>query len=119
MHIDVRTSQLALEPKQSAQIACLAISTLDSLSAHISRVDVRLSDINGPLGGIDKRCRVVVHLARGTVAVVEEYDSDLGDLIDRSLDRAGQAVNRRVGLGTLHCVDRRPPRSFTASINAL
>ena len=115
MDIDVQSSQLTLEPEQSARIECLAISALESLSVHVSRVEVRLSDINGPIGGIDKRCRVVVHLVRGTVAVVEEYDRDLGDLIDRSLDRAGQAVNRRVGLGTLHCVDRRPQRSLLRS----
>lgn len=118
MRIDVQTSQLALEPEQSAQIECLATSTLDSLREHISRVEVRLSDINGPIGGVDKRCRVVVHLVTGPAAVVEEFDMDLDDLIDRSLDRAGEAVHRRVRLGTLHCVDRRPQRSFTASIDA-
>ena len=43
----------------------------------------------------------------GSAAAVEEYDTDWGDLIQRSLSQAGQAAHRRMGIATLHCVARR------------
>jgi hypothetical protein len=42
---------------------------LGTVLTRLRRVDAYLTDVNGPRGGPDKRCRVVAHLATGPVVV--------------------------------------------------
>lgn len=100
MQIDIRPSNLALQPEHAERIMRRASFALSRLSSRIRRVEVRLADVNGPRGGIDKRCRVLLHLDRGDPMLVEEKGSDLLALIDRVMDRVGRAVHKRLGLVT-------------------
>ncbi|MBX7106316.1 MAG: HPF/RaiA family ribosome-associated protein [Gemmataceae bacterium] len=63
---------------------------------RIGRVTVNLTDLNGPRGGIDNRCRIVVEILGQERAVVEDTDFDLHAVIDRAADRIGQAVYRKL-----------------------
>lgn len=63
---------------------------------HIQRIEVRLSDINGPRGGADKRCSIVVTLEKLPEVVIEDIESDLYAAIDRAADRSSRAVARRL-----------------------
>ncbi len=64
--------------------------------AHIGRVIVRLSDINGPRGGEDKRCHVEVRLKGLPEVVIEDTQADLYVAIDRAVERAGRTLARRL-----------------------
>ncbi len=68
----------------------------DRFAPRIRRVQVRLSDINGPRGGSDKRCQLVVAMGDLPAIVVEDTSSDLYMAIDRSIGRAVHAVGRNV-----------------------
>ena len=61
-------------------------------SNRIRRVVVRLGDENGPRGGVDKFCRIQVHLRDAPMAVIEDVGSDLYAVIDRATDRVGRMV---------------------------
>jgi ribosomal subunit interface protein len=63
---------------------------------HIHRIEVRLSDINGPRGGSDKRCQIVVTLGKFPSVVIEDTECDLYVAIDRASERIGRAVARRL-----------------------
>lgn len=63
--------------------------------AHIGRVMVRLSDINGPRGGEDKRCHLEVRLKGLPEVVIEDTQADLYVAIDRAAERAGRTLARR------------------------
>lgn len=63
---------------------------------QIQRVVVRLSDINGPRGGLDKCCNLQVVLAGLNDVVVEDIETDLYVAIDRAVNRAGKTVRRRL-----------------------
>ena len=63
---------------------------------HIQRVVMRLSDINGPRGGADKRCHLQVVLSGLPDVVIEDTEADLYVAIDRATDRAGRTVGRRL-----------------------
>ncbi len=65
--------------------------------AVINHVRVRLSDINGPRGGRDKRCHVQVILPGQAPMVIEDTESDLYVAIDRACDRARRTLTRRLG----------------------
>lgn len=62
----------------------------------VRRVVVRLSDINGPRGGKDKRCTIQIPLPRGQDVLIEDTESDLYVAIDRAADRAGRALARKL-----------------------
>jgi len=96
MQIDIHAFRLDLSPEHREQIRRRAHFALSRLKARISRVEVRLSDINGTRGGVDKQCRVLVSLTHGPAAVVEDLDADLPTLIDRALARAGRVAAKRV-----------------------
>lgn len=96
MQIDIQTFRLAIAPEHRELIRRRASFALSRLQARIARVEVRLSDINGSRGGVDKQCRVMVTLTNGPAAVVEDLDADLPTLIDRALARAGRVAAKRV-----------------------
>ena len=75
---------------------CLAYS-LSHGDAYIRRVIIRLSDINGPRGGEDKRCHLEVRLKGGLPGVViEDIEADLYLAINRAAERAGRTLARRL-----------------------
>jgi len=59
-------------------------------------VDVRLGDTNGPRGGVDKRCRIVLKLraADSTSIAIDDVDENLHAAIARATSRVGRAVAR-------------------------
>jgi ribosomal subunit interface protein len=64
---------------------------------RIEEMIVRFEDLNGPRGGVDMSCRIVVRLRPGGAVRVEERDEDLYSAIDRAADRVGRAVRRELG----------------------
>jgi putative sigma-54 modulation protein len=100
MRIDIQAHHLVLKTEHREQIQRRASFALSRLSSRINQVEVHLTDINGPRGGVDTQCRVHVRLDQGEPVVVEDIDQDLTLLINRSLARAGQAVERRISKST-------------------
>lgn len=68
---------------------------LSSGYRHVRRILVRLSDINGPRGGNDKRCHVEV-LLPGQPVVITDTEADMYLAINRAAARAGRTVMRRL-----------------------
>lgn len=62
----------------------------------VRKVVVRLSDINGPRGGNDKRCYIQIPLPRQPDVVIEDTESDLYLAIDRAVARAERSVARQL-----------------------
>jgi putative sigma-54 modulation protein len=69
---------------------------LNAGTDQIQRVLVRLSDINGPRGGADKRCKIHLVIPRVPDIVVEDTDANLYAAIDGAANRAGRALRRHV-----------------------
>ena len=65
---------------------------------RLRRVDVTLSDLNGPRGGVDKRCLIKVSIDGLPPVVIEDIQSDLYTAIDRAAGRASRTVVRRMEL---------------------
>ena len=62
----------------------------------VRRVVLSFEDVNGPRGGVDKRCKALIDLRAGTTLVLEEMSSNLYGAIDEIPHRAKRAVGRRV-----------------------
>ncbi|SAK71957.1 hypothetical protein AWB79_04015 [Caballeronia hypogeia] len=61
----------------------------------ISKATVSLSDINGPRGGVDKRCQVEVQVNRENKVVATSIARDWRGAIDLALARAVRTLVRR------------------------
>lgn len=62
----------------------------------VTRVVVRLTDVNGPRGGEDKCCAIEVRLRGAPALIVEDTQADLYVAIDRAADRIGRTFDRQM-----------------------
>jgi len=69
---------------------------LGKFAQFIERASVRIEDVNGPKGGVDKRCRIKVVLSGMPSVVIDERHVELQAVMDRALARAERAVRRAV-----------------------
>jgi len=69
---------------------------LSRFGSRLTRVEVRLSDVNGPRGGRDKRCQVIAHGPGLGSLRVEELHDDFYASVERALARLAQSVGRGI-----------------------
>jgi putative sigma-54 modulation protein len=69
---------------------------LARFGGRIQRIQVALEDQNGPRGGLDKNCRIVVRLKEGGDVVAEVADVNWEIAVDRATTRVGHTVARRI-----------------------
>jgi hypothetical protein len=68
--------------------------TLRRLAALVPRAKVQFSDINGPRGGVDKRCQVELKTDRAGTVVIASLARDWRTALDRALTRATRVLTR-------------------------
>jgi ribosome-associated translation inhibitor RaiA len=93
------------------QIASVNFPLTDSLRSHIerrlrfalslgeqkiNRVNVRLSDVNGPRGGVDKCCQLQIVVSGMGDVVVKDIEADMYAAIAQAANRAGRTIRRRL-----------------------
>jgi ribosome-associated translation inhibitor RaiA len=69
---------------------------LGNIGHPVLNVDVKLSDINGPKGGVDKKCQVSIQLKGLANVVVTDTQGDMYYAIDRACSRALRTIRRRL-----------------------
>lgn len=67
---------------------------LNRFSAGIETVVVRIGDINGPRGGVDKRCHVAIRGPALAPVTVQELSADVHAAIALAVERAARSVAR-------------------------
>lgn len=67
---------------------------LRRLSWLVPTAKVQLSDINGPHGGVDKRCQLEFKTASSGVVVVTAIARDWRDALNGALHRASRKLTR-------------------------
>lgn len=67
---------------------------LRRLNAWVPRAKVQFSDVNGPRGGVDKRCQVELSTDTAGTFVIASLARDWRTALDRSLGRATRALTR-------------------------
>jgi putative sigma-54 modulation protein len=75
---------------------------LDRYGSRIRRVTVRITDLNGPRGGVDKQCRIKMEVVPSGVLLLEETHSDVYAAISGAVHRVTETLER-----TLSCEKRR------------
>lgn len=63
-------------------------------SDRLGRVVVRIVDVNGPRGGLDKSCSIQLEVPRRAPVVVSAVSSDYYAAVDQAAHRAGHVAVR-------------------------
>jgi hypothetical protein len=83
---------------QAAGLRELAVSrarfVMRRLSWCVPRAKVSLSDVNGPRGGVDKRCQVALTTDTAGTVVITALARDWRSALDQALARAVRALLR-------------------------
>lgn len=103
----VRVIGVALDEHDRALIRRKLGMKLGKFVASIERVTVRVTDANGPRGGVDHACNVKVVLSGLPSVVVERRDVAPHAAIDLALRATEQAVRRRIGRRRMKPLRRR------------
>ena len=96
MIIELRTRGFSLTPALRAYVERRLEFALDRHADRVARVRVVVSDVNGPRGGADKKCRVEMRLRGGASVRSTVVDEDAYVAIGAAAHRAARALSRAV-----------------------
>ena len=96
MRIEIRTGKFDVTEGLREHIERRIQFALSWANNSLQKISLRLDDINGPKGGIDKLCRIQIPIAGGKSIVIEEIQADLYIAIDRAVERAGRSLARKL-----------------------
>ena len=96
MELEIRGQNLRVGDRLYEHVERQMNFALGQFESWLSGVSVHLEDVNGPKGGIDKQCRVLVTLKKGKTLKIEDLDADIISAVNRAADRMGQVVSREI-----------------------
>jgi ribosomal subunit interface protein len=96
MQIEIQARDFSLTKALRSHIERRLAFALSTRYDQIKRILVRLSDINGPRGGNDKRCQLQVILPGQADVMIEDTQPNLYVAIDRASNRASRTVSRKL-----------------------
>ena len=69
---------------------------LSRFHGKVGSVVVGIGDINGPKGGVDKRCHVMARGPAFAPVMIEQLSADPYSAVDLAFERAARAVGRQL-----------------------
>jgi len=111
MQLHIKGQNLFLAPAVIEWIERRLRFALSRFADRIDRVTVRLADLHGPRGGVDKQCRIVVRLRPGGEVVIEDTATDL----ETAIDREPTASSGQWPVRSRECARRRTAPPFVAT----
>ncbi|MDO9392748.1 MAG: ribosome-associated translation inhibitor RaiA [Methylotenera sp.] len=96
MQLDIQTNGFSITEGIRHYTTQRMQFALDRNDGQIIHARVSLADINGPRGGIDKRCQINLALVGQNNIVIEDTEADLYVAIDRASGRCERTLVRRL-----------------------
>jgi putative sigma-54 modulation protein len=96
MQFEIHAKDIPISEQLRGHIKRRLCFALERFAMRIGKVRVSVGDVNGPRGGVDKRCRVAIVLMPSTTVVMENRDSNIYVAIDLVADKAGRCIGRRL-----------------------
>ena len=107
MQIELRESNVSvLEPLRDHVERKLGLATR-RFEREIATVVVRIVDINGPRGGLDKCCRMIVRFVDARACFVEATDADAYAAVTTAAARLDERISRMASRRRLGRTGRR------------
>lgn len=96
MRLQIRSRGIEITEEVRERVGERLEQVLGRFVRHVALVRVYLRDLNGPRGGVDKKCRIVVEMPRDGRVVVSGTDADVHVAIAETASRAAVAVKRHL-----------------------
>jgi ribosomal subunit interface protein len=96
MRFAIRGRHIQLTEALLAHVERRLRFALGRFGPKIRQVAVKLTDLNGPRGGLDKQCQIAVTLSPSGKVRAEATDADLHTAIDLVSERLERAVAREL-----------------------
>jgi putative sigma-54 modulation protein len=97
MQVQIRAAGFSITDAMRWHVERRLVFALARFAERIQSVTVRLGDINGPRGGIDKVCALSLRTLDGAVLGAEALDGDLYAAIDQASRRARRRLAEKAG----------------------
>ncbi len=109
MFFDIRAINFGLSPALTEHVQRKLTNALDRFDQRVSSVRVRLSDLNGPKGGVDMQCHVQVNLVHSGSVFIHQVHEDIYSAIDGAASRLKRTVRRHINRRRDSKKERRTP----------
>jgi hypothetical protein len=96
MEISVRTRDIVWNDDLQNQVRRSIEFAVDRHRTRIDRISVYLTDVNGPRGGVDKRCQLIADVRGANPVTILETGDDLMAMLNRAARRLGYRIGRRI-----------------------
>ncbi|MBI5907199.1 MAG: HPF/RaiA family ribosome-associated protein [Burkholderiales bacterium] len=94
MNLQIQAQDFTLTDGLRQHVATRLAYALNHGRDVVTRIVVRLYDINGLRGGEDKCCGIEVRIKGAPALIVEDIQADLYVAIDRAAERIGRTLDR-------------------------
>ncbi len=68
----------------------------------ISQISIRIRDINGPKGGVDKECHIHLRLKGMPSIIIKQSATNIYTAVDLATDRLAQTISRKIARTTIN-----------------
>lgn len=96
MQIQIYTRGFTLTDGLKNHTEAKILQAFQRLAHNIHKIVIRLEDINGPRGGIDKRCSIQLYPKNSTIIVLASLHSEMYTAIDTSIDKTRQRLTQKI-----------------------
>jgi hypothetical protein len=71
-------------------------ASFEKFKDDVKSIELSISDVNGPRGGVDKACRVLVNLRRKRKVVVTVTEESTSKAIQAAIEKATRSVGKKI-----------------------
>ena len=96
MNLNIQSHAMKLSGALKRNVIKRVQNTFNVRQDCIQRIHVRLSDINGPHGGIDKRCQIHLIVPHMPDIVIKETQENIYSAVYHACVRAKDALDRKL-----------------------
>jgi putative sigma-54 modulation protein len=97
VQIDVLCRPFSLKPEHSDWVRQRVAAALKTADHRVVRANVRIADINGTRGGVDKSCLITATLKGMQPAIAEARATDIDAAVDLAAQRLRHGLRTRLG----------------------